>query len=97
MASSRRTFLKNTIAGAALGELSLLPAASVEPTNIADARLEANSAPQSGSPASESTYTRGLGIYPGDPREDFGPTLVADETTPASFTIAALRFLTRTV
>jgi hypothetical protein len=26
------------------------------------------------------TYTRGLGVYPGDPREDFGPLLEADTT-----------------
>ena len=26
-------------------------------------------------------YTRGIGVYPGDPREDFGPALVIDGTT----------------
>src|SRR5208283_2587836 len=26
-------------------------------------------------------YTRGLGVYPGDPREDFGPTLEPDAST----------------
>jgi hypothetical protein len=33
-----------------------------------------------GSPAAE-VETRGVGVYPGDPREDFGPTLVLDTTT----------------
>ena len=26
-------------------------------------------------------YTRGIGVYPGDPREDFGPTLVPDTSS----------------
>ena len=26
-------------------------------------------------------YTRGVGVYPGDPKEDFGPVLVVDTTT----------------
>jgi hypothetical protein len=26
-------------------------------------------------------FTRGIGVYPGDPREDFAPTLRADQTT----------------
>jgi len=26
-------------------------------------------------------YTRGLGVYPGDPKEDFGPVLLIDEST----------------
>ncbi|MDR3703297.1 MAG: hypothetical protein P4L56_26860 [Candidatus Sulfopaludibacter sp.] len=25
-------------------------------------------------------YTRGIGVYPGDPKEDFGPTLVPGGT-----------------
>ena len=26
-------------------------------------------------------YTRGIGVYPGDPNQDFAPTLVPDTTT----------------
>src|SRR5579872_2682167 len=31
--------------------------------------------------SSAQIYTRGVGIYPGDPREDFGPVLRVDATT----------------
>jgi beta-galactosidase/beta-glucuronidase len=33
------------------------------------------------SPLAAQTYTRGVGVYPGDPREDWSPTLEIDSTT----------------
>jgi hypothetical protein len=31
--------------------------------------------------AAAQEYTRGIGVYPGDPKEDFGPTLIRDGST----------------
>ncbi len=80
--SSRRNFLKSTIAGAtaALGDLHGLGLAE-------GASLAAGSASSGGEderekmpPGNGTGYTRGIGVYPGDPAEDFSPTLVADES-----------------
>jgi Glycosyl hydrolase 2 galactose-binding domain-like/Exo-beta-D-glucosaminidase Ig-fold domain/Glycosyl hydrolases family 2/NedA-like, galactose-binding domain len=82
--SSRRTFLKTTIAGAtaALGDLNGLARAADAPPPMAGAPAAAMASAQSGgpSPAKAREYTRGVGVYPGDPAEDFAPTLVADNT-----------------
>jgi len=79
MATSRRTFLKSTIAGAsvAVGDLHALasgPAAAAE-TLAPSPTAEAGLATASGE------YTRGIGIYPGDPSEDFSPLLVSATST----------------
>ena len=37
--------------------------------------------PAAPAPASTGIVTRGIGVYPGDPREDFAPTLAIDATT----------------
>jgi Glycosyl hydrolase 2 galactose-binding domain-like/Exo-beta-D-glucosaminidase Ig-fold domain/Glycosyl hydrolases family 2/NedA-like, galactose-binding domain len=80
MSTSRRTFLKNTIAGAsvALGELHAFaeaPGAALDahPANVS-AEPPAKAAPPDGTPV----YTRGIGVYPGEPSEDFAPSLVPD-------------------
>jgi hypothetical protein len=87
MSTSRRTFLKTSIAGAGMtlgGLRSLAKATSLGGDNgnayspsdaTGDVPLGAESA------LSVPPYTRGIGVYPGDPREDFSPTLVADDTT----------------
>ncbi len=77
MPSSRRTFLKTTLAGASLAiddlrGMALNHVASPNPS----------SAPQvTGPQSAAAAYTRGIGIYPGDPAEYFGPLLVPDNST----------------
>ncbi|MEJ2009524.1 MAG: discoidin domain-containing protein [Acidobacteriota bacterium] len=80
--SSRRTFLKSTIAGAtvALGDLhSLALAADPVPTGTP----AAPDAGQSGALAAGNgtEYTRGIGIYPGNPAENFAPVMVSDTSS----------------
>ena len=83
MSVSRRGFLKSSIGGAyaAAGELRGLAA---HPTGIAAAvaahASSAADAPQ-GSASAAPEYTRGVGVYPGDPREDFAPRLVPDTSS----------------
>lgn len=69
MASSRRTFLKSMIAvaGVVMNGLRGLAEFSSKHTGAA-AATEAG-------PESAEEYTRGLGVYPGDPNEHFGPSL----------------------
>ena len=79
MSTSRRTFLKTTVAsaGMALGDLRALAIeAASEPLP------GARSSPRPGAEsAAAGEYTRSVGVYPGDPREDFGPLLAADAST----------------
>jgi Glycosyl hydrolase 2 galactose-binding domain-like/Exo-beta-D-glucosaminidase Ig-fold domain/Glycosyl hydrolases family 2/NedA-like, galactose-binding domain len=82
--SSRRSFLKTTIAGAtaALGDLHAKALSAGTPSSVdANRALGSNNAQSSPNPSDGMTmYTRGIGVYPGDPAEDFAPTLVADNT-----------------
>jgi hypothetical protein len=82
--SSRRAFLKTTIAGATvvLGDLNSLAVS-------ADAASQTTKAPAGGGntteavtsgPATPAEYTRGIGVYPGDPAEDFAPALLPDNS-----------------
>lgn len=82
MSTSRRTFLKNTIVSAsvAVGDLHALASAPGGTGTIAGQVAAAPPAHADSSVAS-AEYTRGIGIYPGDPNEDFGPTLVPDAST----------------
>src|SRR5208337_3303443 len=83
MSVSRRNFLKSSIGGAyvAAGELRAI---AINPKGAA---ASSAARPRSTSVAPESPsitgaeYTRGVGVYPGDPRQDFGPTLVPDAST----------------
>ena len=81
MSTSRRTFLKSTIAGVsvAAGGLRALAVGS----GSAEPAAHDPSAPLAPAQSSMAAveYTRGLGVYPGDPREDFGPTLEPDAST----------------
>ena len=79
MATSRRTFLKSTIAGAsvAVGDLHGLangPGAAAAAGPSAPTPAAAESSVAGGE------YTRGIGIYPGDPSEDFSPVLVPEDS-----------------
>jgi len=74
LSTSRRSFLKHSAvagAGVALHSFPGLTApAAAAPGN--QSLASANAA---------SEFTRGLGVYPGDPREDFSPELVIDRLT----------------
>ena len=75
MTTSRRTFLKTTaIAGAtvAVDPLSVF----AKPSRATGANLQNT---MNGA-SSGIEYTRGVGVYPGEPGADFGPILVPDTT-----------------
>ena len=85
--ASRRTFLKNSAAASAGVALSAIPgsgsvldavAAQREPSH---AKTNVNPHSRPSAAHSENHFTRGVGVYPGDPREDFSPELVIDRTT----------------
>lgn len=79
--SSRRTFLKATVAGAtaAFGGMQGIAGASEAGQSSNSSPSTRSSAFYAGPPSSAGTgsYTRGLGVYPGDPVENFAPTVVA--------------------
>jgi len=85
MSTSRRAFLKTTLAGAgaAWGGAQSLAKAPARSTDAAASLPAASGEPPSGAESSSNTpeYTRGVGVYPGDPREDFSPVLVIDGST----------------
>jgi hypothetical protein len=69
MPSSRRTFLKNSLIASASAALPSIPA------------LAATSAGGPNSNAATTSFTRGIGVYPGAPEDFFGPSFVIDSTT----------------
>jgi hypothetical protein len=74
MASSRRAFLKQAAGGVVLafqevGKSAATPGSGLPP----DA--------QNNPPQNLTSYTRGVGVYPGDPIQDFAPRLIADSST----------------
>jgi Glycosyl hydrolase 2 galactose-binding domain-like/Exo-beta-D-glucosaminidase Ig-fold domain/Glycosyl hydrolases family 2/NedA-like, galactose-binding domain len=83
MSNSRRTFLKTTIAGASMAfqDLRGLAIAPGGATSVAARAPSAVDKREAGMESSASPYTRGVGVYPGDPRQDFAPTLAPDGTT----------------
>ncbi len=85
MSLSRRRFLTSSVGGAyvAMGELRGLASGPKRRMAAASPGAEAGSAPSSFENPSTTAaeYTRGVGIYPGDPREDFGPRLVPDTSS----------------
>src|SRR5689334_11145910 len=77
MTTSRRDFLKTTaIAGATVAVDGL--SAFGQPGKTIDAAALAAPARTT---AQSSEYTRGIGIYPGEPSAHFGPTLIPDTTS----------------
>ncbi|MBW4026593.1 MAG: beta-glycosidase [Acidobacteria bacterium] len=80
MSTSRRDFLKSTMiasAGAALPSLPMMAAAKT-PTQ---AGLHSSGQSASNAAMDAAGFTRGIGIYPGAPGENFSPELVLDTTT----------------
>jgi Exo-beta-D-glucosaminidase Ig-fold domain/Glycosyl hydrolases family 2/F5/8 type C domain len=84
MSTSRRVFLKSMIAGAGVALDGLPALASADgllgntdpfPSTIGEVQHSSEST------AHFSGYTRGIGIYPGSPQEDFSPDLLIDNTT----------------
>ncbi len=78
MTTSRRDFLKTTaIAGATVAVNPL--SAFAEPIHAVGPRTYDSLAKANGG-AGAIEYTRGIGVYPGEPNADFGPTLIPDTT-----------------
>ena len=75
MTTSRRSFLKTTmIASAAVavdGVSTLAQAAHPNSGTVPEGAAQASGAGKTG-------YTAGIGIYPGDPNENFDPILLPD-------------------
>ncbi len=77
MTTSRRDFLKTTaIASATVAVDGLSAFAEPAGTTAPGSSL----APVSTGKAAKSEFTRGIGIYPGEPAAHFGPTLIPDTT-----------------
>ncbi len=87
LSSSRRKFLKTSAvggAGVAFGALPDLEALlnSTESQNVPSSEPASSDAPPSSSPPDAAKqFTRGIGVYPGDPREHFSPELVLDNSS----------------
>ena len=85
--SSRRKFLKASAvggAGVAFGALPGLEALlnGAESQNVtASEHASSDAHPSSPHPDAEKQFTRGIGVYPGDPSEDFSPELVLDNSS----------------
>jgi Exo-beta-D-glucosaminidase Ig-fold domain/Glycosyl hydrolases family 2/F5/8 type C domain len=76
MSTSRRDFLKTTmIAGAGMA----IPAMA-EPTASGGAESLPAAEGQLSTAAAQGIFTRGIGMYPGSPSENFSPELVIDNT-----------------
>jgi hypothetical protein len=80
--SSRRTFLKNSaVAGTvAVGELSLFGTLlnGSETEGATQSKRVSQDSRRVSSNDSVNQFTRGISVYPGDPREDFSPELLID-------------------
>jgi hypothetical protein len=79
MSTSRRAFLKRAVAGAGVAWAGL-HGERAEAT-VLEHLLGAAKATDAAQSAATSQYTRGIGVYPGDPSEDFSPILVQDPST----------------
>ncbi len=82
MRSSRRTFLKNSAVAGATVALGALPGSSaiLQDDGSCTAVEPLTDSPSSAPGATAKAFTRGLGIYPGDPRDDFSPKTVIDNS-----------------
>jgi len=84
MSASRRTFLKSVIVSVGTAWAELRSNATASDGSAAAGLLSGNNSqlrPGAAPQTDASNYTRGVGVYPGDPREDFSPTLVEDLST----------------
>jgi hypothetical protein len=85
MSTSRRGFIKTSaIAGVGVA-LERFPPLTVarhrgnEAASLAAGKLGAANSQLTG--ATQEHFTRGIGVYPGDPREDFSPEIIIDKLT----------------
>ena len=62
--------------GVALGGLSSLATMAAAPPVRSGREVHSQGVPS----ASPTVYTRGVGVYPGDPKDYSGPSMVVDET-----------------
>ena len=87
LSTSRRGFLKKSAIVGAGAALQGLPGLAVPIIALKGAAPDAPTIPVGESQAAVSArsatneFTRGLGVYPGDPRENFSPELVVDKLT----------------
>ena len=84
MASSRRAFVKNSAvagAGLAFGVLHGADAVSSSGKLIFSESMSPDPRHTSSTADAASEFTRGLGFYPGDPREDFSPELAIENSS----------------
>lgn len=85
MSTSRRTFLKNSAIAGATVALNKIPTLadpiSADSTGAASADVAAAKGSSHLTPTAHEEFTRGIGVYPGDPRDNFSPELVLDHTT----------------
>ncbi|QMV19094.1 twin-arginine translocation signal domain-containing protein [Granulicella sp. 5B5] len=92
MSSSRRDFLKTTaIAGTGLALSRNALAASLHPDPLHPAATAALEAPtHAAATHTTEAFTKGIGLYPGAPSQNFAPTLIPD-TSGAYRNLALLR------
>ena len=84
MPASRRTFLKKSAAASAGVALGALPGSGAVLNGLStQSQVSRAKAAHSAAAALDSAnqFTRGLGVYPGDLREDFSPELIIDKST----------------
>lgn len=84
MSSSRRTFLKDSAvagAGLAIGVLHGATKSSSSESSLSAENPTSDSHSISSAADSSNQFTRGIGLYPGDPREDFSPELVIESSS----------------
>jgi len=82
--TSRRTFLKNGAAagaGLAFGVLHGADRISRGESSTSAESTTSESRHLSSTADASSQFTRGIGLYPGDPREDFSPELVIESSS----------------
>jgi len=84
LSTSRRSFLKKSVIVGAGAALEAIPGLAAPFSGFDGAAPDTPTKPGAESRAPASTapeFTRGIGVYPGDPREDFSPELVLDKLT----------------
>jgi hypothetical protein len=85
LSTSRRGFLKKTAIVSAGAALEALPGWAARLKGLGTATPDAAGRPEpqfaGSTEAATNEFTRGIGVYPGDPRENFSPELVVDRLT----------------
>ena len=81
MPPTRRFFLKGLIAGAGAAGLPGLAAVHSTSDILASTSTESASVAADATTPQATEFTRGIGIYPGNPSENFGPEFISDAST----------------